>query len=67
MILLGVEIGTTSLKMGIYSKKTQGLVKSLCEYQSKHLIEVLEKVILQNKVFITGGGIDEVIIRAKKK
>jgi hypothetical protein len=43
------------------------LVKSLCLYQGRHLEEVSEKVTLNNKIFVTGGGLNAGIIKAKKK
>jgi xylulokinase len=45
----------------------RSVTKSLCKYQSKHIKEISKKIKIKNKIFVTGGCINDVIIEAKKK
>lgn len=43
------------------------MVRGLCEYQRMHLKEVCRKVTLSDVIYLTGGALNDAIIRAKKK
>ncbi len=42
------------------------LVRGLCEYQRKHLEQISSKVALADEIFVTGGALNDVLIRAKR-
>jgi hypothetical protein len=79
--ILGVDIGTTGLKMGVFRKAEfrgltaetsreellAALIRGLCHYQREHLNEIGRRVKLKDRVHITGGALNPAIIRAKKK
>jgi hypothetical protein len=43
------------------------LVRGLCHYQREHLREVGRRIQLKDEVRITGGAVNEALIRARKK
>lgn len=42
------------------------LVRGLCEYQRKHLQEISSKVPLEKDIFVTGGALNDILIKAKQ-
>lgn len=57
----GLTLGTTREEL------FGAVVRSLCEYQREHLIEVSKVVPLKNKIFVAGGNVNPSILEAKKK
>ena len=43
------------------------MVKGLCEYQREHLKEISVEVPLKKEIHVTGGAVNQALIRAKKK
>lgn len=43
------------------------LVRGLCEYQQENLEEVARNITLDEKVIVSGGAVNEAIVRAKQK
>jgi sugar (pentulose or hexulose) kinase len=43
------------------------LVRGLCHYQREHLMQISRQIQLKNKVHITGGAVNQALIRAKKQ
>ncbi len=73
--LMGSRYSLEALKAG-FTNLTQdttreemlvAMVRSLCSYQRNHLDELDQKISLSNKIFITGGAVNEAIIEAKRR
>jgi sugar (pentulose or hexulose) kinase len=73
--LMGSRYSLEALKAG-FTNLTQNttreemlvaMVRSLCSYQRNHLDELDQKISLSNKIFITGGAVNEAIIEAKRR
>jgi sugar (pentulose or hexulose) kinase len=43
------------------------LVRGLCHYQREHLMQISRQIQLKNEVHITGGAVNQALIRAKKQ
>ena len=43
------------------------LVRGLCHYQREHLMQIGRRIQLKNEVHITGGAVNQALIRAKKQ
>lgn len=43
------------------------IVRGLCEYQGQHLVEISRRVSLSSELFVTGGALNDALIRAKRK
>jgi len=43
------------------------IVRGLCKYQGRHLNEVGQRVPISHTVYLTGGALNDAIIRAKRK
>lgn len=49
------------------SQVAAALVKGLCRYQRQHIDDISKSIRLSDSMFITGGALNDAIIRAKKK
>ena len=73
--LMGSRYSLAELKAGFVNltqdttreEMLVAMVRSLCSYQRNHLDELDQKVLLSNKIYITGGAVNEAIIEAKSK
>ena len=43
------------------------MVRGLCRYQQTHLKEIEKKILLEKTIHLTGGAVNNAIVRAKKK
>ena len=59
--LEGLTVGSTRAQL------LAALTKGLCQYQKSHLDELSSFTHLDRTMFITGGAVNDAIIRAKKK
>ena len=57
----GLSVATE--RMEIFSE----LIRGLAEYQKLHLEEIAQSIQLKKKILVTGGAVNDALIKAKKK